>query len=104
MLKPVWNELYSVAANTYNHFVWFDLSLIYNCPAGIVLRSYLCGQQVYLIDDEIKQDNSECGVYIIIDGMFEQWLEWQSKATEYQEKYNKWQKVSNKTLKQMEEI
>lgn len=103
--KPAWNELYSVAAATWNNHVWVDLSLLFNCTEKVGrVATYLDNSGViscmFHWDTEhflCRHDSPEMDKYVhrinADNGLLEHWREWRRKATEYWERYNKWQKI-----------
>lgn len=101
MEKPKWDKPYSVAAATYNHYLWVDLSLLFNCPEGVDSVA------TYVYTDHIAcmfhwnypnwDDYEKYGHDIeLTDEILTQWLEWQWLATDYCQRYNMWQKKYGK--------
>ena len=91
--KPVWNKLYSVASPSWNHFLWVDPSLFFDCPEGLEkAKTYLNGDDMVMLWTD---SNPNSGVYlqeVIICGMKEWWLAAQIEATRHIEDYCIWQK------------
>lgn len=101
-LKPLWNRPYSVAAATWNHYLWVDPSALFNCSNGIdVAKTFLKGNDmVMLFSNPNRHEDPE--VYkpympsVIIKNMSDWWLKCQYESTEYCKRYNAWQKLYGK--------
>lgn len=104
-MKPVWDKPYSVAAATWNHYLWVDLSALFDCPKGIdTAKTFLQNDNMIMLFENPERPDrdydppihSHYMEEIVIRGMATWWLKCQHEATQYCKQYNSWQKSTNR--------